>query len=220
MTPPLTPEQIAEVLRLHKLILDGLEGGFRADLSGADLRRANLGAANLGGADLRGADLGAANLGGADLREANLGGAALRRANLGGADLSGADLGRADLGGADLREAKNVDLALAMVSVIPLEGPFWAWKKVRSVNGDVIAKLLIPTEARRSHGAERKCRSEFVDVLEVIGAEVGVSDHDHTVFYRAGQRVTADSWDENRWETCSHGIHFLMTKEEAQAYSL
>jgi uncharacterized protein YjbI with pentapeptide repeats len=42
MTPPLTPEQIAEVLRLHKLLLDGLEGGVRANLSGANLRGADL----------------------------------------------------------------------------------------------------------------------------------------------------------------------------------
>jgi hypothetical protein len=59
-----------------------------------------------------------------------------------------------------------------------------------------------------------------MDVLEVIGAEEGHSDHTPRTIYRAGQRVTADSWDDNRWDTCSHGISFFLTKEEAEAYNL
>ena len=43
---------IAETLRLHKMWLESLDGGARADLRGADLRGADL-----RGADLRGADL-------------------------------------------------------------------------------------------------------------------------------------------------------------------
>jgi hypothetical protein len=142
------------------------------------------------------------------------------RANLCDANLRLADLRLADLRGADLCSAKNIDLAIAMVSHIPPEGPFCGWKKCHSTNGDIIVKLSIPAEARRSHSTERKCRAEFVDVLEVIGAAEGVSDHDRNVHYRAGERVTADSWDPNRWHTCSHGIHFFITKEEAEAYSL
>ena len=49
-----------------------------ANLSGADLRDADLSDANLGGADLRDADLSNANLSGANLSDANLGGANLR----------------------------------------------------------------------------------------------------------------------------------------------
>jgi hypothetical protein len=77
------------------------------NLSGADLRQANLREANLIGADLsavklREADLSGANLRGitlfrADLREANF-----HNANLGGADLQGTDLHGADLSGAVL----------------------------------------------------------------------------------------------------------------------
>ena len=155
-----------------------------------------------------------------DLRDANLSDANLRDANLSGADLSDANLRGANLRGADLSGAVGSDLALAMEMHIPSEGPFWAWKKVRSINGDVIVKLLIPAEARRSHGSERKCRAEFADVLEVIGADEGFSDHAPKTIYRAGERVTADSWDEDRWETCSHGIHFFVTRLEAEAYHL
>ena len=66
-----------------------------ADLSGADLRDADLSGANLRDADLRDADLSGANLSGADLSGANL-----RDADLSGADLSGANLRDADLSGA------------------------------------------------------------------------------------------------------------------------
>ena len=128
------------------------------------------------------------------------------------ADLIGANLSEANLSGAD-----GADVALAMGMHIPPEGPFWGWKKCR---GGVIVKLLIPAEANRSHGAKRKCRCEFADVLEVIGAETGESNHAPRITYRAGERVTPDAWDENRWDTCSNGIHFFLTKDEAIAYSL
>ena len=102
---------IKEILEKHEKWLNDKKGGSCADLSGADLRYANLRRANLSGADLSGADLRYANLSGAnlsgadlsdaDLRYANLSGADLRRADLSGADLSGADLRRADLSGAE-----------------------------------------------------------------------------------------------------------------------
>ena len=63
-----------------------------ANLSGADLSRANL----------LGANLSMANLSRANLSRADLSGADLSRANLLGADLSGADLSVANLSGADL----------------------------------------------------------------------------------------------------------------------
>ena len=125
-----TPDQLAEVLRLHKLWLEDDPAGKRADLRGAnlqradlqraDLQRADLRCANLWGANLRDADLRGADLRDADLRRANLWGANLRCANLWGADLRGADLRDADLRcanlrGADLRGAdlRDADLRCA-----------------------------------------------------------------------------------------------------------
>lgn len=78
----MTKEQIKEVLRLHKLWLDGESGGVRADLHGANLHGANLSRADLTGADLYGANLSDANLSDANLYDANL-----SRANLTGAKL-------------------------------------------------------------------------------------------------------------------------------------
>ena len=147
-------------------------------------------------ADLRGADLRSANLYDANLRSANLDGADLRHANL--------------------RSAKNADLALAMVSHLP-EGDIIGWKKCAD---GVIVKLRIPETAKRSHGASRKCRAEYADVLEVIGAKFGVSTGDapHKLEYHPGTRVYPDSFCEDRWQTCAPGIHFYITKEEAEAH--
>ena len=57
-----TPEELAEVLRLHKLWLENKEGGVRAVLSGAVLRGSILRDAVLRGADLSGALLSGADL--------------------------------------------------------------------------------------------------------------------------------------------------------------
>jgi uncharacterized protein YjbI with pentapeptide repeats len=81
-----------------------------ANLSQANLWKANLGWGELSGADLSGsnlcyADLGTASLNGANLCGAHLSSARLARANFSGADLSGADLSRADIGEADLTGA-------------------------------------------------------------------------------------------------------------------
>jgi hypothetical protein len=73
-----------------------------ADLSGDDLRNANLRGADLRGANLSDADLSSANLRGADLRSANLEYANLSSADLRGADLEDANLNSADLRGTDL----------------------------------------------------------------------------------------------------------------------
>jgi len=181
-----------------------------ADLSGANLYLANLSGANLSGANLYGADLYGANLSGANLYGANLSGA-----NLYGANLSGANLYVSNLSGANLYEAIELSAITAAQIAITPDGVLIGWKKC---NGGVIVKVQIPAEAKRSNSTGRKCRAEFVDVLEVIGAEVGISQHDNKTKYITGTRVTCDTWCEDRWQECAGGIHFFITREEAEAY--
>jgi hypothetical protein len=183
-----------------------------ADLRDADLRDADLRDADLCGADLRDADLRDADLCGADLRDADLRDADLRDADLRDADLRDADLCGADLRGADLRGAKNAELSIARTRILA-EGDLVCWKKCRD---NVIVKLLIPAAAKRSHAFGRKCRAEYADVLEVVGAEVGISQHDGKTEYRAGTRVTSNKWDDNWQEECAGGIHFYITRIEAE----
>jgi len=92
----MTHEEIAAILADHGCWLRG-EGGKRADLSGADLTRADLTDARLSGADLTRADLTRAVLTGARLTRADLTDADLTRADLTRADLTDARLTRADL---------------------------------------------------------------------------------------------------------------------------
>jgi len=130
-----------------KVIFDGadLSGAnlYRADLSGADLSGADLSGANLYRADFSGADLSGANLSGANLTGANLSGANLTGANLTGANLSGADLSGANLTGADLSRADlsganltgadlsgaNLTGAKGLVKIIGVEIGNYYWKR-------------------------------------------------------------------------------------------
>ncbi len=190
-----------------------------ANLSGAYLSYAYLSGANLSDAYLRDANLGGANLSGAYLSGANLSGANLRGANLDGANLRGANLDGANLSDAYLRyaylsDAKGAELAIAKTRILP-DGDLIGWKKCIS---NVIVKLRIPAEARRSHAFGRKCRTEYADVLEVIGSDVGISQHDDSTEYRVGARVAAHKWDEDWQDECAGGIHFYITRLEAEAH--
>ena len=203
-----------------------------ADLGNANLRGADLGNAYLGGADLRGADLGGADLGNADLGGANLRGAYLGGADLGGADLRGANLrgaylGGANLGGADLRGAylRGANLRGAKnIPYIPLacpsDGEFTAWKKA---DGKLV-KLLIPADARRSSATTNKCRCDKAMVVAITSLDQKEEYKEATSYthnpltYRVGDTVYPDSFDENRWEECSNGIHFFINKQDAINY--
>ena len=152
-----------------------------------------------------------AYLRGAYLQGAYLRGAYLRGAYLQGADLRGADLHGAYLHGADLQGAKNAEYAIAYTRILP-EGAIIGWKKLRD---NVICKVRIPEDAKRSHAFGRKCRAQFVDVIE----GEGVSMHDGVTRYAPGLRVTCDKWDEDYTQECSGGIHFFITRIEAENYS-
>ena len=200
-----------------------------ADLYGADLRGADLSGTNLCGADLRGADLRGANLYCADLYGADLRGANLCGTNLYGADLRGADLRDANLYcadlrganlyGANLRGAKYNENTAFFALACPEEGAFIGWKKV----DNLLVKLLIPEDAQRSSATTRKCRASKAVVLEITGATGAPTlivnhKYGHDTVYEVGKEVLPDSWDDNRWNECSHGIHFFITKQEAINY--
>lgn len=140
------------------------------------------------------------------------------RANLSGADLSGADLRRANLSGADLNDADlsgaNLSETIAMLQC-PEEGAFTAWKKC---NDNVIVKLQIPASAKRSSATSRKCRASAAKVLQVYGATIGVSKYHTSFTYTKGQLIEVPNFDENRWNGYSTGIHFFITRSEAERY--
>ena len=84
--------------------------------------------------------------------------------------------------------------------------------------GGVIVKLQITEDALRSSATSRKCRCSKAIVLDVIGAEVGVSSHDIEFVYRKGETVEVKDFDTDRWRECSTGIHFFLTETEAESW--
>lgn len=132
-----------------------------------------------------------------------------------GADLSCANLSCANLSCADLYGAINTEHAIAITSIIPDSGDVIVWKKCKN---EVIVQLLIAHDTPRSNSTGRKCRAECATVLEIVGADVGVSIYDEKTEYRVGETVYCDKWDENRWNECGGGIHFFITRYEAEHY--
>ena len=138
----------------------------------------------------------------------------LMGASLIGADFVGANLVGANLRDANLRGAKNANYAIALTRILP-QGSIIGWKKAQGK----IVKLRIPEEAKRSHAFGRKCRAEFVDVLDIEGSStVKTTQYGFGAVYTVGQRTHADKWDDDFTNECSHGIHFFITREEAEAW--
>ena len=219
------------------LSLSNLSG---ADLSRANLCRANLYGSNLGDANLSGARLLFSLLHGANLQGANLSGAVLNHASLANTiccfvNFSGAFLYRTDLYAADLREANlsgasltdanlsSVDLRRAAIGPEQLKeliatrtvvgtGVLRGFKKL--ANG-AICELEIPAEAGRVGGVVgRKCRAEFARVISGAGPSL----HDKNFLYTPGETIRPDEWNPDPFLECAHGIHFFITREEAEAY--
>ena len=176
-----------------------------------------------GGADLRGADLHDANLSSADLRGANLYGADLCDANLSSADLRGADLRDANLSGADLSSA-NLSSAknIPFIPTYLPEGEFIAWKKLPN---NLVVKLKVLEDSKRSRATGDKCRCDKALVVEFQNldgtkSEVKkyISNQYTECLYKVGEIVEADEWDEDRFNECSHGIHFFIDRQSAVNY--
>jgi uncharacterized protein YjbI with pentapeptide repeats len=192
-----------------------------ADLRSADLRSAYLSDANLYGADLRSADLRSADLRSADLRsaylsDANLYGADLRSAYLYGADLRSAYLSDANLYGADLSDEEKEKIRQKTTHLTD-GGDIIGYKKV---NNHII-KLLIPADAKKCHAiGSRKCRAEYVKVLEISGnlSKIENTSYVPYVTYKVGEIVKPDSYDPDILTECSHGINFFISKIEAEEY--
>ena len=214
-----------------------------ANLNGTNLRDANLSGANLIMADLRNANLIGANLMVTYLRKANLINADLKAADFRGTDLRNADLKYAHISNTDFRDAdlrganfKSTNLRYAYLSeanlrnaknipFIPtylLEGEFIAWKKLP--NG-LIVKLKILEDSKRSRSTGDKCRCDKALVIEFQNKDG--SKVDETVYinyqhskctYKVGEIVYADSWNDNRWTECTHGIHFFIDRQSAVDY--
>ena len=184
--------ELKTVLKEHSNWLNS-NGGKRANLCDANLRSANLCGANLCDADLRSADL----------RDADLCGANLRGANLPPETISG------------IRKYRPFDIC-------PQIGAFIAWKK--GGNGCII-KLQIPADAKRTSSlVGRKCRTSKAKVLSIVDAQGNKVkfchgwDSQRNFNYTVGKTVVPDLYDDDIRVECTNGIHFFITREEAEVF--
>ena len=201
-----------------------------AYLSGADLRGANLSYtrlnytdlsyANLRNSNLRDAGLKNANLRNADLSGTDLSYAYLRNADLSGANLSDVNLSDADLGGANLNKVLYNHRTSFFAPVCPEKGSFIGYKRA----DNKIVKLLITEDSERSNATTRKCRCSKAKVLNITNIENTeefnevVSDFDKSFIYKVGEIIEVKNFDDDRWNECSTGIHFFITRDEAIIY--
>ena len=201
-----------------------------AYLSGADLRGANLSYtrlnctdlsyANLRNSNLRDAGLKNANLRNADLSGTDLSYAYLRNADLSGANLSDVNLSDADLGGANLNKVLYNYRTSFFAPVCPGEGSFIGYKRA----DNKIVKLLITEDSKRSSATTRKCRCSKAKVLSITNIENTeefnevASDYDKSFIYKVGEIIEVKNFDDYRWNECSTGIHFFITRDEAIIY--
>ena len=214
---------------------------YKSDLRGANLcqtllRHTNLSYADFREATLNDADIFNSNLSYADFGNASLVGAYLPRSNLTRANFQGANLCWTHLCSCvfcdtDLRDCNFMYSNLRgseYVPYIPLQcpsdGAFVGWKKVNNV----LIKLEIPADAKRSSATTNKCRCDKAKVLGFYDS-LGSKELDMTELvndkygkkckYVKGEMVYPDSFDENRWNECSHGIHFFVNKQDAINYN-
>ena len=132
---------------------------------------------------------------------------------------------KAYLRGAYLRGAKEVPF---VPSFCPSDGAFIGWKKAWTKVGDtsinVLVKLEIPADARRSSATWTKCRCDKAKVLEITRIDNGeqvdsaFSDYRNTFDYTVGKTVEEPAFCEDRWQECAEGIHFFINKQEAIDY--
>ena len=213
----ITKEELKTILEQHKLWLNstGKEGKCanltRANLTHANLRCANLRCANLTSADLTGADLTDAYLYRADLTRADLTRADLTRADLTGADLTGADLTGATLVNTILDEKEQCRNGIVLTE---------SMIGYKNSNEDKIITLEIPIGAKVFSINNNKRRTNKCKVIDMQGETELCSIYDTDFKYHVGDEIDIIDFDDNYNVECGAGIHFFLTREEAEKYLL
>jgi uncharacterized protein YjbI with pentapeptide repeats len=176
---------------------------------------------NLSLFDFGSANFGSANFGYANFGSANFGSANFRYANFRSANFRYANFKYANFGSADLNYKIN-ELTFGLTINCPESGSFIAYKKA----SNFIIKLFIPISAKRSSATSYKCRCNKAKVLSIenidrsdSGLKSINSNYDKNFMYEVGKIIKIKDFDNNRWNECSTGIHFFMSRKMAECYN-
>ena len=178
------------------------------------LFRSNLRCANLSNANLSDANVYCVNLTDANLIYANLTGANLSSADLTCADLTSANLYEVYLAGADLTHT-ILDKKEQCRKGIVLTEPIVGYKKA---SGGKIITLEIPVGAKVFSINNNKRRTNKAKVIDMQGETELSSCYDNKFKYHVGDEIEITNFDERYNVECSTGIHFFLTREEAEKY--
>lgn len=93
----------------------------------------------------------------------------------------------------------------------------------KSVSSHLVARLLIPADAKRSTSSGGKCRASYAIVDEIMDyagqpmpdETIGRSYYDITFEYRKGATLIPSGFTPNPTQECGHGIHFFLSFQEA-----
>lgn len=157
------------------------------------------------------------HLSGSDFR-----GCLLNRVSFKGANLSGVRFYGATMHHCDFEGARGLSFQ------IPQEGELIGYKKCHVKNpmtgmydSIAIVKVRVPPEARRTGVlTSNKCRAEFVEVLDVSNRGIAYSMFDHETKYSVGDVVRpSNGYDPSMEDPCVPGIHFFLTRKEAEEFN-
>src|SRR5574344_791217 len=161
---------------------------------------------------------------GANFRCANFHGVNFTDADFHGANFHGANFCDANFIGANninevISFANIANTALCMQC--PEEGSFIGFKK--AAGG--IVKLRVTESAKRSSATTHKCRCSEAEVLEIQNMDGTKSErtavsskYDRNFIYSVGEIVSVPDFDDDRWNECTRGIHFFLSRQEAVNY--
>ena len=135
-----------------------------------------------------------------------------------------ADVAKTILSSANLSSAKIVkvihnEITAHFALACPEEGAFIGWKKA----GKYIVKLQITEKAKRSSATTRKCRASEALVLAIYDGKkkvkTAVSSYDPNFKYEVGKIVIpTEPFCKDRWQECASGLHFFLTRSEAEMW--
>ena len=208
-------ENLKYVLESHKKWLYDEHNGSKANLIGEDLRDIDFSYI-----DLKYVNFKSSNLSGSCFKFSDLTGTDFEYADLRFVNFECADLKYAILNKANLKNIIYNDATSFFALQCPEEGSFIGYKVI----DNKIIKLLIPKDAKRCSGTSRVCRCSKAKVLSITSLDGKeqfkevTSNHDENFIYEVGKMVEVEDFDEDRWNECSTGIHFFITRDEAVNY--
>lgn len=139
------------------------------------------------------------------------------------------DLTHAQLLVGPLKNVKyDKECILPAFQLVPETGAFTAWKKVED---GFILKLMIPASAKRtsSVGGTRKCRASRAKVVSVYSTDGSPINkqrkHYYSIYknsfrYTVGKYVEEPKFNPDPQVECAKGIHFFLTRKEAEDYEM